>query len=207
MVTAAGSMRQVRPFGDDPFESESTGMLQHGWPIHIEMLAKANGRAKRQNREELLQQAFTVHESRFCQIEPFAVKNIEDEVAEPVQAAGFQIGLQIIEARNAARILDDDFPIDQRRAETERPQCVGNTQKAFGPVELLARQKTNLAPVDPRLHAVAVMFDLMDPLRATWRLFTWQSQARLEENREQSRSSAGKFADDWQESFPRFGHV
>src|ERR1700732_1829623 len=118
MSAAAGSIRQVRAFGDDPFESESACMLEHGWPVHIEMLAKANGRAGRQNGEELLQQAFATLENHFCQIEPFAVKNIEDEGAEPVQAAGLQIVLQIVEARNAARILDDDFPVNQRRAET-----------------------------------------------------------------------------------------
>src|ERR1700730_1326212 len=112
MIAAAGSIRQVRAFGDDPFEPESACMLQHGWPVHIEMLAKANGRAGRQNGEELLQQVFAVLENHFCQIEPFAVENIEDEVAEPVQATGFEIDLQIIEARNAARILDDNFPVD-----------------------------------------------------------------------------------------------
>src|SRR3984893_1331081 len=140
MIAAAGSIRQVRAFGDDPFESESACMLEHGWPVHIEMLAKANGRAGRQDGEELLQQGFTILENHFCQIEPFAVKNIEDEVAEPVQAAGLQIVLQIVEARNAARILDNDLPVDQRRANTERLQRVRNAQKAFGPVELLARQ-------------------------------------------------------------------
>jgi hypothetical protein len=123
------------------------------------MLAVANGRARRQNGKELLQHSFTVLENRFFQIEPFAVENIEYEVAEPVQAAGLQIGLQIVEARNATRILDDDLPIDQRRAETECLQCARNTQKAFGPVELLARQQADRAPVDPRLHAVAVVFD------------------------------------------------
>ena len=87
-----------------------------------------------------MQQVFTVLENHFCQIEPFTVKNIEDEIAEPVQATGLQIGLQIIEARNAARILDDDLPVNQRRAKTEYLQCVRNTQKAFGPVELFARQ-------------------------------------------------------------------
>ena len=114
MIAAAGSIRQVRAFGDDPFESESACMLQHGWPVHIEMLAEANGRAGRQNGEELLQQVFTILENHFCQIEPFAVENIEDEVAEPVQAAGLQIVLQIVEARNAARVLDDNLPVDQR---------------------------------------------------------------------------------------------
>ena len=83
------------------------------------MLAVANGRAGRQNGRELLQQVFTVLENHFRQIEPFAVENIEDQVAEPVQAAGLQIGLQIVEARDAARILDDDLPIDQRRAKNE----------------------------------------------------------------------------------------
>ena len=85
MIAAAGSIRQVRAFGDDPFESKSACMLQHGWPVHIEMLAVANGRARRQNGKELLQHSFTVLENRFFQIEPFAVENIEDEVAEPVQ--------------------------------------------------------------------------------------------------------------------------
>src|ERR1700737_1790683 len=102
MIAAAGSIRQVRAFGDDPFESESACVLQHGWPVHIEMLAEANGRAGQQNGKELLQQVFTVLENYFCQIKPFAVENIEYEVAEPVRAAGLQIGLQIVEARNAA---------------------------------------------------------------------------------------------------------
>src|ERR1700732_3927206 len=172
MIAAAGSIWQVRAFGDDSFESEPARKLQHGWPVHIEMVAEANGRAGRQNGKELLQQVFTVLENYFCQIKPFTVKNIEHEVAEPVLAAGLQIGLQIVEDRNAARILDDDPPVDQRRAKTECLQCVGNAQKAFGPVELLARQKTDREPVDPRLHAVAVVFDLMDPLRAARRLFT-----------------------------------
>ena len=39
MIAATGSIRQVRAFGDDPFESESACMLEHGWPVHIEMLA------------------------------------------------------------------------------------------------------------------------------------------------------------------------
>jgi hypothetical protein len=66
------------------------------------MLVKANGRAGRQNGEELLQQVFAVLENHFCQIEPFAVENIEYEVAEPVQAAGLQIGPRsVIEPQSA----------------------------------------------------------------------------------------------------------
>src|ERR1700730_4612928 len=140
MIAAAGPIRQVRAFGNNPFESESACMLQHGWAVHIEMLAKANRRAGRQDGEKLPQQVFTVLENHFCQIEPFTVKNIEDKIADPVQAPGFQIGLQIIEARYAARILDDDLPVDPRRAKTESLQCVSNAQKALGPVELFARQ-------------------------------------------------------------------
>ena len=120
MTAADGSIRQVRPFGNDPFEFESACVLKHGWPVRIEMLAEANGRAGRQNSEKPLQQVFTALENHFCQIEPFAVENIEDDVAESIHAAGFQIDQQIIEARNAAPILDDNFPIDQRRFETER---------------------------------------------------------------------------------------
>jgi hypothetical protein len=74
MVAAAGPIGQVHAFGDDPFESESAGMLQHGWPVHFEMLAEANERASRQAGEELMQQRFTVLENRFCQIELFTVR-------------------------------------------------------------------------------------------------------------------------------------
>ncbi len=119
----------------------------------------------------MLQQFFTVLECRFRQIESFAIENIEDEVAEPVQVVGLQISLQVVEARNPSCFFDDDLPVDQRRGELKSLQCVGNTAKAFGPVELLARQQTNGAPVDPCLHAVAVVFDLMDPFRAGRRLF------------------------------------
>src|SRR6202022_490569 len=203
MIAAAGSIRQVRAFGDDTFESQSACMLQHGCPVYIEMLAKANRRAGRQNGEKLPQQVFAVLENHFCQIEPFTVKNIEDKVAEPVQATGFQIDLQILEARYAARILDDDLPVDPRRPNTECLQCVGNAPKAFGPLELLARQEANFAPVDPPLHAVAVVFDFMDPFRAARRLFTWRCEARLEERREQARAGAGKFADFREGSFSR----
>ena len=63
------------------------------------------------------------------QIEPFAVENIEEDLAEPVRATRIQVGLQIIEAREAARILDDDLPVDPRRAATECLQCVRNARK------------------------------------------------------------------------------
>jgi hypothetical protein len=44
----------------------------------------------------------------------------------------------------------------------------------------------------------------MDPFRAGRRLFAQRCQARLKENREQSRSSARKFADIRKDRFSRF---
>src|SRR5262249_4716886 len=139
MVAATRPVRQVHPLGDDPFESESAGVLQHGWPVRIEMLAEAKGRAGRPTSKEPLQQSLTFSARRPRQIKPCAVKNIKGEVAKPLQPAGLEIGLQIIEARNAARILDDDFPVDQRRAELKRFCCARDARKAFGPVELFSR--------------------------------------------------------------------
>jgi hypothetical protein len=71
MIAAAGSIWQARAFGDDPFESESACMLQHGWPVDVEMLAEANGWLGWEVGYEPLQQVFAVLENRFRQIEPF----------------------------------------------------------------------------------------------------------------------------------------
>ena len=65
MVAAAGSIRQVRPLRDDPFESEPAGMLQHGRSVDFEMLAEPNGRASRKAGSKPLQQVFAVFENHF----------------------------------------------------------------------------------------------------------------------------------------------
>ena len=77
------------------------------------MLAVPDRGAGRQSRENLLQQILAIDQRRLGQIEALAIEEIEHEVAEPVLPAGFQIGLQVVEASDAAWILDHHLPVEQ----------------------------------------------------------------------------------------------
>ncbi|TPV99297.1 MAG: hypothetical protein USCAAHI_01265 [Beijerinckiaceae bacterium] len=128
-------------------------------------------------------------------VEAVAVEQIEQEVAQPVPAAGFQIRLQIVQTGNAGRVFDDDFPVDQRRAETKFPQCIRDAAKAVRPVNRLSGEQPNARTVDACLHPVAVMLDLVNPLRATRRLLAGRRQARLKKCRQQALLGAADLAD------------
>ena len=119
MVAAAGPVRQIAALRDDAFEAEPAGVLEHGRPVRLEMLAEADRRVLREPGDDLRQQVLAVEQCRLGQIEALAIEEIEREVAEAVVAAGLQVGLQMAQAGNAGGVLDDDLAVDQRRAEAE----------------------------------------------------------------------------------------
>ena len=69
--------------------------------------------------------------SRLRQIDTFAVKQVEKIVSKAITPCGFQIRLQQGKAWQARGILDHDFAVEQRRAQTKRgcwtarPCCKG----------------------------------------------------------------------------------
>ena len=69
---------------------------------------------------------------------------------------------------------------------------VGDAGEPLGPVEALARQQLDLAVVDAHLDAVAVVFDLVHPVRARRRLLDGGGQHRLDELRQLLRLGLGQ---------------
>src|SRR5262249_9878270 len=163
VLAAAGAVRQVVALGDDAFEAQAAAELEHGRPVNLEMLAETDRRARRQIRERLLKQVLALEQRHLGEVEAGQIIEIEGEVAHAIVAAGLQIGLKIVQAGEAARILDHDFTVDERGAERKFLQRRRDGGKALRPVERLARQETNAAAVDARLRAIAVMLDLVDP--------------------------------------------
>src|SRR5690242_1701437 len=102
------------------------------------MLAESNGRTRGKHRKKLLQQVLTIHHRRAGQVEAFAVKKIEELIAKSVLPTGAQIGLEIIEARNAVLTFDYEFPVEKRRTKPEFPEGAGDAGEPFGPVEILS---------------------------------------------------------------------
>src|SRR5262249_7540045 len=123
--------------------------------------------------------------------EAFAIEQVEDVVAQAVLAAGAEIGLQVVQAGNAGRILDDDLAVEEAGGQAETLQRRRNAAEPRGPVELLAGQQTDVMRIDPGLQAIAVILDLMDPFRAAGRALGNLRQGRLEERRQDSLPGAG----------------
>ena len=180
-------------------------MRQHGRPVGVEMLAEAERRRGRQPGERLLEQRLAVEQRRPGEIEAFAIEQVEGEIAEAVAAAGFQIGLEIVETGKAVLVLDDDLAVDQRRAEAELAERGGDRAEAIGPVERLAGGEPHRAPVDARLHAVAVVLDLVNPFRPARRPLARRRQAGRHEGRQQLLARAVDFRNVGQRALARLG--
>ena len=68
--------------------------------------------------------------------------------------------------RDAVGIFGHQFAVDQSRLGRQLGDRVGDAREFCGPVEALAGQQLDLAVVEPRLQAVAVELDLVDPVAA-----------------------------------------
>jgi hypothetical protein len=99
-------------------------MREHRRSVRLKMLAEADWRILGKPDEDALQQILAIEQCRFGKVEAVAVEQIEQEVAQPVLAAGFQIRLQIVQAGNAGRVFDDDFPVDEPRPSFPRASAM-----------------------------------------------------------------------------------
>src|SRR5215468_6015246 len=114
------------------------------------------------------------------------MQEIENPIDEAVVAALLQIGLQQGKAGNALVILDDQFAIEERSLRRQHRNRLGDLFEAMGPVELLARQKTHPPMIEPRLDAVAVELDLVNPFAIPWWDAMQRGEARWHEIRKSS---------------------
>jgi hypothetical protein len=112
---------------------------------------------------------------------PVEVKEIEHVVSQPIPPARLQVCLQIAEVGYAFLVFGYDLAVEQCLASVERPERCCDCWKALGPVERLPRQQANVIAVDARLDAVAIEFDLVNPLRSGWRLVNKERKARFNE--------------------------
>ena len=85
------------------------------------------------------------------------------------------------EIRDAAFVLDDDLTIDESGCRGKFSHRIRDVGKPLGPVEALAGQELDLAAVEPRLDAVAVELDLVNPVAEFRRLVAERRQRRGDE--------------------------
>ena len=187
---AAGAIRRIAQFRNDAFELQVASVLEQPGTLGLEMLAETNPAAGRGVGQNVLQQLLARQQRRAREIVAIEMQEVEG-VEHEIVAARFQLLLEGAEARMALRILDHDLAVDQRLPRRQCRQRRGDGLELAGPIETSPRLELDLAAGETGLHAVAVEFDLVDPVRRIRRRVAQQRQAWRHEVRKRCRPGAG----------------
>ena len=185
MHAATGEIGPVAMFRDDPFQAQPTGMPDHGFAVALEMRAVAQDPACRRILQQRRQKCFPLDERQFRQIVSIEIEKVECIEDHPVRPTRFQVGLQGREAREPGLVFDDEFAIEESRAELQVPEGGGNRLEFRRPVEAFAGEELDVLAVDPRLQTIAVELDLVDPLVPMGSLIDQGCETRLDEGSQQ----------------------
>src|SRR5215467_11497256 len=112
------------------------------------------------------------------------MQEIEDIIDEAMAVARLERRLQTREAGATVLVLDHDLAVEQRGTRRKVGDGVGNVRKPLGPVQALAGEQLDLAAIEAGLHAVAVEFDLVHPVRAARRCGAEGCERRRQERRQ-----------------------
>ena len=139
--------------GDDALEPELAGRSEEFRAVLGDVLAVADGR--RRVLEQPLEQRFALDERHARQIPAVEMQQIESDEHD-LGARARQRVLQTLEARDAARVVDDGFAVDERRAARQRAGRRRDGFEALGPIVAAACQHRGVPVLDSTQHAIAV---------------------------------------------------
>ena len=94
--------------------------------------------------------------------------------------------LQRREIGIARTVIGDDLSVDQARRQVERGELRGERRELVGPVEAVSRMDAHRAPRRRDERAIAVIFDLVEPVVA--------ARHRIDERRELGLAKGGRLA-------------
>ena len=94
------------------------------------------------------------------------MQKIEDEEDQPGRVAGIRRGLDHAEGGDAVREDAAQLAVEIGLTRAERRHGRGDRRIFMRPVEPGAGQQSHRAMIEPRMHAVAVEFDFVQPLIA-----------------------------------------
>jgi len=142
--------------------------------------------ALRRDREQALEHRLALEQRSARQVLAVEMQEIEDEIHELVRRVMIGRRLHGGKGRQAVRADRTEFAVeiglpDLAAAERRRGRPV-----AVGPVQPGAREQAHVAAVNPRVDAVAVELDLMDPPVAGGRLVPQKGELRLDEGRQRA---------------------
>ena len=180
VVATAGMISGIGAFRDDAFQPQFAGMLEQRRSRFGQRFAQTQRSAFWCLRQQPRQRRLARPQRLRFEIGAVEMHEIEDIEHHAVVSAVLEIFLQQRKAGNAVGTFRYQFAVDQRGLGWQVGDSFGNGRKLFGPVEAAAREQLHLAAVEPSLDAIAVEFNLVDPVVAVRRVVDERGQTRFD---------------------------
>ena len=181
-----GSPRSVAGCGllrNHAFQRHPAGGLQHSVAATLEMLDVANfGRVLPVYLlDQSLQGLLAVNKALLSQVFAPKKQQIEGEEDQVIGLAVGQGSLQTSEIGRAPMVQRNDFSVDDAIRQGSGGLCY--CAELGSPIQALARLQRDVTVLYPHLNAVAVEFDLVDPVVSGRRTLHRNTQLRRNERR------------------------
>src|SRR5688572_28136193 len=161
--TLALTVRIARAFRNDAFEAQPARCREELRAALRDVLAIAERR--RRVLEQALEQRLALDERRAREIPAVEVQKIECDERD-LRAISLQRVLQALEARDALRVVNDGFAVDESRAARQVARRIRDRSKLRRPVVASSCQHRDFAVFDAAQHTITVELRLEDPARA-----------------------------------------
>ena len=164
------------------------GLLVKSRALADDMIAVMQRRAVR--RQQGGQPLFALDQWPRAQILAVEMQQIEQKEHQPGSVAGVGSGLNAAERGDAVGADAAQFAVEIGLAGIERRDGPGDRRIFLRPVEPGTGQQFDRATVEPRMHAIAVIFDFVQPLIAVGRGLDQLRELRRDPFRHRGRISA-----------------
>ena len=168
---------------DDTLKAQAAGVPEDRVAVAPEVLAEPDAAVVAIRSQELAERRFPLGQRRISEVEAIHEEQIERIEGEVARTAPQSFD-QRPEAPSASLGQCNDFAVDQPRFQGEGGGRLGDRFEPLGPVEALPGAHGDAAVGDVELHPVAVIFDLVQPVRAGRRLVHGGREAGCDKGRE-----------------------
>ncbi len=157
------------------------------------MIAVSN--VRRRARKQRLKQLLALRQLDGAQVEAVEIEQVEHEIDEVGGRRSRQRVLQRLEAAAPLLIERHDFAVEPRGLHRQARGRARNRRKVRGPVLSIARDHPRRAFGNAAQHPVAVVLDLVDPVRADGRVLDQRRELGFDEIGKRRLARAGHLAD------------
>jgi len=164
LIQASLRAGRFRVLGNDAFELQLASVGEHLVAVRPQVLAVDDRVRQAGFVEQHLEDALAFDQRRLPQIKALQIQKIERIEQQAVLIASGEFGLQFGKA-GAAVFDDDDLAIKDCALDRD-VEGAGDHRKPFRPVETRAGEDGPPLLVDVQLDAIAIVFDLVEPLIA-----------------------------------------